>query len=82
MFAAAAKADTDTAALIRRGLETGGQTDESEVTAFTDGCPGLRCILVDAGVAQPPILDWFPIAMRMQDAAQAAGGLLTDGPGG
>jgi hypothetical protein len=29
------------------------------LTAFTDGCPGLRGILADAGVAGPPILDWF-----------------------
>jgi hypothetical protein len=27
-------------------------------TAFTDGCPGLRRILLDAGVAGLPILDW------------------------
>ena len=24
---------------------------------FTDGCPGLRSILADAGVRKPPILD-------------------------
>ena len=57
-----------------------GQNDETEVTAFTDGCPGLRCILADAGVTKPPILDWFHIAMRMQRAAQAASGLSTDAP--
>jgi hypothetical protein len=51
------------------------------VLAFTDGCPGLRCILADAGVTKPPILDWFHIAMRMQHAAQAASGLSADGPG-
>jgi hypothetical protein len=50
------------------------------VTAFTDGCPGLRCILADAGVMKPPILDWFHIAMRMQHVAQAASGLSTDSP--
>jgi len=82
VFAVAPKADTDTAALIRRGLGTGGQTGETEVTAFTDGRPGLRCIPADAGVTKPPILDWFHIAMRMQHAAQAAGRLPTDGPGG
>ena len=80
MFAAVAKVDTDIAGLIRRDLETVGQTDETKVTAFTDGCSSLRCILADAGVTKPPILDWFHIAMRMQHAAQAASGLSTDGP--
>jgi len=80
VFAAVAKADTDIAGLIRRDLETVGQTDETEVTAFTDGCPGLRCILADAGGMKPPILDWFHIAMRMQHVAQAASGLSTDSP--
>jgi hypothetical protein len=51
------------------------------VTAFTDGCPGLRSILVDAGITTPPFLDWFHIAMRIQHAAQTAGGLPTDNPG-
>src|SRR4051794_41658136 len=49
-------------------------------TAFTDGCPGLRRILLDAGVAGLPILDWFHIAMRLQHMTQIAGGLLSDGP--
>ena len=55
VFAALAKTDTDIAALIRRDLERVGQTDETEVTevtAFTDGCPGLQCILADAGVTK------------------------------
>ena len=77
MFAALAKADTDIAGLIRRDLAIVGQTDE---TAFIDGCPNLRCVLAGAGVAKPPILDWFHIAMRTQPAAQAASGLSTDGP--
>jgi len=80
VFAAVAKADTDIAGLIRQNFETLGQTNDTEVTAFTDGCPGLRCILADAGVTKPPILDWFHIAMRMQHAAQAASGLSTDDP--
>jgi hypothetical protein len=29
------------------------------LTAFTNGCSGLRRILADAGVAERPILDWF-----------------------
>ena len=38
-------------------------------------------ILVDAGITAPPFLDWFHIAMRIQHAAQTAGGLPTDNPG-
>jgi hypothetical protein len=48
------------------------------VTAFTDGCPGQRSILADAGVMKPPILDWFHIAMRLQHTTRAASGLSTD----
>ena len=59
VFGAVAKSDTDIAALIRRTLDTVGRTGDTELTAFTDGCPGLRSILADAGVASPPILDWF-----------------------
>jgi hypothetical protein len=51
------------------------------VTAFTDGCPGLRTILADAGVTTRPIADWFHIAMRLEHAKLAASGLLTDKPG-
>ena len=58
-----------------------GGTDETELTAFTDGCPGLRSILADAGVTNPPIADWFHIAMRLQHAKQTAIGLSADEPG-
>jgi hypothetical protein len=78
VFGAVAKADIT--ALIRRNLETVGRTADTEVTAFTDGCPGLRCILANAGVTKPPILDWFHIAMRLQHAKQVARGLSTDDP--
>ena len=81
VFGAVAKADTDISALIRQSLRAVGRTDDTEVTAFTDGCPGLRSILVDAGITTPPILDWFHIAMRIQHAAQTAGGLPADNPG-
>jgi hypothetical protein len=81
VFSAVAKAGTDIAALIRSNLESTGRTDNTEVTAFTDGCPGLRSILAAAGVAKPPILDWFHLAMRLQHATQAASGLFTDTPG-
>ena len=52
-----------------------------KVTAFTDGCPGLRSILANAGVTTQPTADWFHIAMRLQHAKLAASGLLTAGPG-
>jgi hypothetical protein len=57
VFGAVARADTDLTALIHRTLETVGRTDTTEVTAFTDGCSGLRSVLADAGVTKPPILD-------------------------
>ena len=72
------EADTDISTLIRQSLRAVGRTDDTEVTAFTDGCPGLRSILVDAGITTPPILDWFHIAMRIQHATQTASGLPTD----
>jgi hypothetical protein len=65
VFAAVAKTDTSIAALIQRGLAEVGQARETELTAFTDGCSGLRSILVEAGVTAPPYLDWFHIAMRL-----------------
>jgi len=80
VFGAVARAGTDIEALIRRNLETVGRTTDTELSAFTDGCPGLRSILADAGIAKPPILDWFHIAMRLQHAKQAASGLSTDTP--
>jgi hypothetical protein len=80
VFGAVARTDTDIAGLIRRSLETLGRTDDTELTAFTDGCPGLRSILTDAGVVSPPILDWFHIAMRLQHAKRAAEVLSTDEP--
>ena len=81
VFGAVAKADTAISMLIQQSLRAVGRTDDTEVTAFTDGCPGLRSILVDAGITAPPFLDWFHIAMRIQHAAQTAGGLPTDNPG-
>jgi hypothetical protein len=59
VFAAVAKADTDIKALIRRSLNAVGRTEETVLTAFTDGCSGLRHILAEAGVTKAPILDWF-----------------------
>jgi DDE family transposase len=77
-FGAVAKAGSDLAALIRRSFAAIARNDNTEVTAFTDGCPALRSILADAGVAKPPILDWFHIAMRLQHVRQVAAGLSTD----
>ena len=80
VFGAVTRAETDFAALIRRSLETVGRTDTTKVTAFTDGCPGLRTVLANAGVTNPPILDWFHIAMRLQHTELAARNLSTDDP--
>ena len=80
MFGAVGKAGTDVAALIRRTLDTPGRTGKTVLTAFTDGCPGLRSILAAAGVAGPPILDWFHLSMRLQHAKQVAEGLPADTP--
>lgn len=80
VFGAVAKTDTDLAGLIRRSLDAVGRTEGTALTAFTDGCPGLRRLLLDAGVEGLPILDWFHLAMRLQHLTQIAGGLLSDGP--
>src|SRR4051795_5264544 len=72
--------DTDIKVLIRRGLDTVGRTEDTVLTAFTDGCAGLRRILAEAGVTEAPILDWFHIGMRLQHLAQIAGGLSADDP--
>jgi hypothetical protein len=57
VFGAVAKTDTDIKVLIRRSLDAIGRSEGAELTAFTDGCPGLRRVLADAGVAKTPILD-------------------------
>jgi hypothetical protein len=66
VFGAVAKTDTDPAALIRRSLDAVGCAEGTVLTAFTDGCPGLRRILLQAGVKGLPILDWFHLGMRLQ----------------
>jgi hypothetical protein len=80
VFGAAAKTDTDLAALIRGSLDAVGRTKATVLAAFTDGCPGLRRILLDAGVAELPMLDWFHLAMRLQHLRQVAGSLSSDSP--
>ncbi len=81
VFGAVAKAETEIAVMIRQSLETVGRTTDTDLTAFTDGAPGLRSILAEAGCKKPPIADWFHIAMRLQHAKQAASGLSADTPG-
>jgi hypothetical protein len=77
VFGAVARAETGITALVQRTLETAGRTDATEVTAFTDGCPGLRAVLANVGVTKPPILDWFHIAMRCA-THQTGGGKFVD----
>jgi hypothetical protein len=80
VFGAVTRSETDFATLIQRSLETVGRTNTTEVTAFTDGCPGLRTILAKAGVTKPPILDWYHIAMRLRHTKLTATNLSTDDP--
>jgi hypothetical protein len=61
----------------RLGLTT---NRHSALTAFTDGCAGFQRILADAGVAEPPILDWFHIAMPLQHPKQIDSALSADNP--
>ena len=79
-FGGVAKAGTDIEGLIRKDLDAIGGTGDTALTAFTDGCPGLRGILADAGVLEPPILDWFHIAMRLQHLKQIGDGLAAGDP--
>src|ERR1700676_1023694 len=80
VFGAVARSETDIAVLIRRNLDAVGRTENTALTAFTDGCPGLRRILADAGIDDPPILDWFHIGMRLQHLKQIANALTPDDP--
>jgi hypothetical protein len=80
VFGAVAKAETDIKVLINRNLDAVGRTGETALTAFTDGCSGLRRVLADAGVTDLPFLDWFHIGMRLQHLKQIASGLSCDDP--
>jgi hypothetical protein len=80
VFGAVAKTDTDLEALIRRNLDAVGRTEDTMLTAFTDGYSGLRRILADAGVTEAPMLDWFHIALRLQHLEQTAGGVSANDP--
>ena len=80
VFGAVANAGTDIVALIRRTLDALGRTGDTALTAFTDGCSGLRAILAAAGVTGPPIADWFHLAICLQHAKQVAEALPADAP--
>jgi hypothetical protein len=80
VFGAVAKTDTDIKALIRRSLDAVGRTEDTVLTAFTDGCSGLRRILAEADITEAPMLDWFHIGMRLQHLEQIAGSLSADDP--
>jgi len=80
VFGAVAKSSTPIAELIRRSLDAVGRTGDTALTAFTDGCLGLRRILADAGVTTRPMLDWFHVAMRLEHLKQIANGLSADDP--
>ncbi len=80
VFGVVAKADTDIRAVIRCNLDAVGRTGDTALTAFTDGCPGLRSSLADAGVTTPPMPDWFHVAMRLQHLKQIADSLSDDDP--
>src|SRR3954447_27055860 len=74
VFAAVAKTDTAIEALIRRGLADVGKTVDTELTAFTDGCSGLRSTLVNAGVTEPRLVPHrHAIAACREDSQQPAG---------
>ncbi len=80
VFGAVARSDTDIKVLIGRSLDAVGRTEGTVLTTFTDGCPGLRRILADAGIMELPLLDWFHIAMRLQHLKQIANALSADDP--
>jgi hypothetical protein len=80
VFGAVAKTGADIEVLINRNLDAVGRTEHTALTAFTDGCSGLRRILADAGVTTTPMLDWFHIGMRLQHLKQVASSLAWDDP--
>jgi hypothetical protein len=80
VFGSVVRARTDIKVLINRNLDAVRRTGETELTAFTDGCSGLRNILAGAGVTTAPVLDWFNIGMRLKHLGQIASGLSCDNP--
>jgi hypothetical protein len=53
-----------------QGLQ--GGIEGTALTAFTDGCPGLRRFLLDAGVEELCVRHRFHVAMRLQHLMQIA----------
>ena len=80
VFGAVTRAETDITALVQRTLETAGRTDATKVTAFTDGCPGLRHGSGQHGSNETTNFRCFHIAMRLQHTKLAAAILSTDDP--
>jgi hypothetical protein len=80
VFGAVVRSDTDIKMLIGRNLDAVGRMDSIALTTFTDGGPGLRRNLADAGVAELPIFDWSHIGMRLQHLKQIASALAADAP--
>jgi len=62
VFGAVAKADTAVPTLITRSLDAVGRTEHTPLSAFTDGCSGLRRMLAEADVTDRLLLDWFRVA--------------------
>ena len=68
--------DADRQRTQLNGVLTGlGMTADTEVTILSDGADGLRSLgeAASAGTVYH-VLDWFHLAMRIQHAAQCAGG--------
>lgn len=64
------------ASIVQSHLRQLGFTPNTQLTLFTDGENGLeKFILDDSHKANKPILDWFHIAMRLQQIRQAVKGL-------
>jgi hypothetical protein len=68
--------------IVREHLEQSGATQQTELTALTDGDEGLRNLARAAASGRPLriILDWFHLAMRLRPVEQIAQGLRTRVP--
>jgi hypothetical protein len=59
-----------------------GMTEDTEVTILSDGADGPRSLGEAASTGTVyHVLDWFHLAMRIQHAAQCAGGWPNNSPG-
>ena len=74
VFGIVVKSGTSMLAPIGRNLEIMGRNGDTKLTAFTDGCSGLRSILTEAGVKDPPILDWYISHRDAAPTREAVGG--------